>query len=190
METKRPRSGQTTVSVKYDDPGSHSSHPRIKFGAECIETKIVTTTTTTKRTYPPLQVHESRPLFSPDAKEYPLARKPTPPELAHFAFSVDSHGPLSLSTNDDSLAHQDVGFGLPLVDSLDQPSLLSALSYTHSSPSKPPAMTPRKLPSQIILWTIHLRSCIHPRPNPSLHLRRCHRGNPPAWLPDQTHLPW
>ncbi|KAK5626534.1 hypothetical protein RRF57_002249 [Xylaria bambusicola] len=105
METKRPRSSQTTVSVKYDDPDSLSPHPRIKFSAECIETKIVTTTTTTKRTYPPLQVHESRPLFSLDAKEYPLARKPTPPELAHFAFSVDNHDSLLLSTEDDSLTH-------------------------------------------------------------------------------------
>ncbi|KAI0505757.1 WD40 repeat-like protein [Xylaria bambusicola] len=107
METKRPRSSQTTVSVKYDDPDSLSPHPRIKFSAECIETKIVTTTTTTKRTYPPLQVHESRPLFSLDAKEYPLARKPTPPELAHFAFSVENHDPLLLSTEDDSLTHQE-----------------------------------------------------------------------------------
>ncbi|KAJ3562552.1 hypothetical protein NPX13_g8527 [Xylaria arbuscula] len=107
METKSPRSSQTTVSVKYDDPGSIFSPPRIKFGAECIETKIVTTTTTTKRTYPPLQVHESRPLFSLDAKEYPLARKPTPPEFAHFAFNINSQETLSFSADDDSLGHQD-----------------------------------------------------------------------------------
>ncbi|TGJ88599.1 hypothetical protein E0Z10_g158 [Xylaria hypoxylon] len=108
MEPKRPRSSQTTVSVNFDDPNSLSPHPRIKFGvAECIETKTITTTTTTKRSYPPLLVRESRPLFSLDAKEFPLARKPTPPELAHFAFSVDGHDLFPLPADHDSLAHQD-----------------------------------------------------------------------------------
>ncbi|KAI1429700.1 quinon protein alcohol dehydrogenase-like superfamily [Xylaria sp. FL1777] len=107
METKRPRSSQTTVSVNFDEPDSLSPHPRIKFGvAECIETKTITTTTTTKRSYPPLLVRESRPLFSLDAKEFPLARKPTPPELAHFAFSIEGHDLFPLSADHDSLAHQ------------------------------------------------------------------------------------
>ncbi|KAI3328760.1 quinon protein alcohol dehydrogenase-like superfamily [Ustulina deusta] len=108
MEPKRPRSSQTTVSVNFDEPDSLSPHPRIKFGvAECIETKTITTTTTTKRSYPPLLVRESRPLFSLDAKEFPLARKPTPPELAHFAFSVEGCDPFPLSADHDGLAHQD-----------------------------------------------------------------------------------
>ncbi|RWA13151.1 hypothetical protein EKO27_g1945 [Xylaria grammica] len=108
MEPKRPRSSQTTVSVNYNEPDSLSPHPRIKFGvAECIETKTVTTTTTTKRSYPPLLVRESRPLFSLDAKEFPLARKPTPPELSHFAFSVEGYDLFPLSADCDNLAHQE-----------------------------------------------------------------------------------
>ncbi|KAI1758465.1 WD40 repeat-like protein [Xylaria castorea] len=106
MEPKRPRSSQTTVEVNFDEPDAISPHPRIKFGlAECIETKTVTTTTTTKRSYPPLLVRESRPLLSLDAKEFPLAQKPTPPELAHFAFSVDGSDSFPWCTDPDSLDH-------------------------------------------------------------------------------------
>ncbi|KAI0477898.1 WD40-repeat-containing domain protein [Xylariaceae sp. FL0804] len=98
FENRRPRSSQTTVSVKLDESDSPLARPRIKFGlAECIETKTVTTTTTTKRSYPPLLVRQSRPLSSLDAREFPLAQKPTPPELASFTFDVDDvdhQGPL------------------------------------------------------------------------------------------------
>ncbi|KAI0835023.1 WD40 repeat-like protein [Hypoxylon sp. FL0890] len=93
MESGRPRSSHTTVSVNFDEADSLSPHPRLKFGvAECIETKTVTTTTTTKRSYPPLLVRESKPLSSLDSKEYPLAQKPTPPELAKFTFDVAHYG--------------------------------------------------------------------------------------------------
>ncbi|KAH8164120.1 hypothetical protein CIB48_g4120 [Xylaria polymorpha] len=110
METKRPRSSQTTVEVNFDEPDAISPHPRIKFGlAECIETKTVTTTTTTKRSYPPLLVRESRPLLSLDAKEFPLARKPTPPELAHIAFSIDGSDSFPWRAGQDTLDHHDVG---------------------------------------------------------------------------------
>ncbi|KAL7621796.1 SCF ubiquitin ligase complex subunit cdc4 [Parahypoxylon ruwenzoriense] len=108
MESGRPRSSQTTVSVNFDEADSLSPHPRIKFGvAECIETKTVTTTTTTKRSYPPLLVRESRPLSSLDSKEYPLAQKPTPPELANFTFSVGHYGGLSWPVDDEIENHQD-----------------------------------------------------------------------------------
>ncbi|KAI1112271.1 WD40 repeat-like protein [Nemania sp. NC0429] len=105
MDPKRPRSSHTTMSVNFDEPNSRSPHPRIL--AECIETKTVTTTTTTKRSYPPLLVRESRPLLSLDPKEFPLARKPTPPELAHFAISVDDHDSLPWSVDHAGLDHQD-----------------------------------------------------------------------------------
>ncbi|KAI0405164.1 WD40 repeat-like protein [Xylaria palmicola] len=91
MDVTSPRSSHTTVEVNFDEPDSISPHPRINFGlAECIETKTVTTTTTTKRSYPPLLLRETKPLLSLDTKEFPLARKPTPPELANFAFSIDA----------------------------------------------------------------------------------------------------
>jgi F-box and WD-40 domain protein CDC4 len=57
--------------------------------AECVETKTVTTTTTTKRSYPPLRVRQ-RPLSSLDSKEYPLALKATPPELAELSFKYEN----------------------------------------------------------------------------------------------------
>lgn len=98
----RPESSQTTVSVNFDEADDLSPHPRIKFGvAECIETKTVTTTTTTKRSYPPIMVRESRPLASLDTKEYPLAQKPTPPELANFTFNVEKYGGISWPVDDD-----------------------------------------------------------------------------------------
>lgn len=57
--------------------------------AECVETKTITTTTTTKRSYPPLLVQPPRPLETLDSKQYPLARKPTPDEIASFSYEVD-----------------------------------------------------------------------------------------------------
>lgn len=111
MESGRPQSSQTTVSVNFDDADSLSSHPRIKFGvAECIETKTITTTTTTKRSYPPLLVRESQPLSSLDSKEYPLAQKPTPPELAKFTFNIAHYGGASWPVDNDTDRRQDDSF--------------------------------------------------------------------------------
>ncbi|KAI1743009.1 WD40 repeat-like protein [Xylaria scruposa] len=144
MEPKRPRSSQTTVEVNFDEPDAISPHPRIKFGlAECIETKTVTTTTTTKRSYPPLLVRESRPLFSLDTKEFPLARKPTPPELAHFAFSIDgSSDSFPWCTDQDNLDHH-LDSQLSVSDDSTQATkgegaLDDSFAESHSS-SKPPS---------------------------------------------------
>ncbi|XXG96251.1 SCF ubiquitin ligase complex subunit cdc4 [Hypoxylon texense] len=101
VESGRPRSSQTTVSVNFEEADALST-PRLKFQVqECVETKTVTTTTTTKRSYPPLFVRESRPLSSLDSKEYPLAQKPTPPELAHFSFNATKYGGISWPVDDD-----------------------------------------------------------------------------------------
>lgn len=85
-----PRSTQT-LSVGWKDgddkASSHGSTMHIEL-AECVETKTVTTTTTTKRSYPPLRVRQ-RPLSSLDSKEYPLALKATPPELADLSFKYE-----------------------------------------------------------------------------------------------------
>lgn len=86
----RPRSNQT-VSVTYDEGssalGRDLSRLRVEL-SECVETKTVTTTTTTKRSFPPVTVRESRPLSALDNKEYPLANKPLPPELASFSYTI------------------------------------------------------------------------------------------------------
>lgn len=85
-----PRSTQT-LSVGWKDgedkASRHGSTMHIEL-AECVETKTVTTTTTTKRSYPPLRVRQ-RPLSSLDSKEYPLALKTTPPELADLSFKYE-----------------------------------------------------------------------------------------------------
>lgn len=57
--------------------------------SECVETKTVTTTTTTKRAYPPLIIRPPGPINRLDAKEYPLATKPTPQELRCFSYEID-----------------------------------------------------------------------------------------------------
>ncbi|KAI0201680.1 WD40 repeat-like protein [Astrocystis sublimbata] len=101
MDPKPRRSSQTTVEVNYMEPSASKPHSRIKLQvAECIETKTVTTTTTTKRSYPPMNIR-SRPLRSLDAREFPLARKATPPELAHLAFSIDRSGDDAWSADQD-----------------------------------------------------------------------------------------
>lgn len=81
--------------MNWDDADALSPHASMKFEmAECIETKTITTTTTTKRSYPPMFVRESRALASLDSKEYPLAQRPVPPELAHFTFDLEQYNAL------------------------------------------------------------------------------------------------
>ncbi|KAL0943075.1 cell division control protein [Colletotrichum truncatum] len=91
VEVRRPRSSQT-VSFSVDEKnnsthGTDSTSLQYQV-SECIETTTTTTTTTTKRTFPPVYLREVRPLHELDSKEYPLASKPLPPELANFSFSV------------------------------------------------------------------------------------------------------
>ncbi|KAK0640797.1 WD40-repeat-containing domain protein [Cercophora newfieldiana] len=90
MEARRPRSSQR-VSMSWEEDDATVTHHRMmqmQFAEECIETKTVTTTTTTKRSYPPLFVREPRDLHSLDSKEYPLASRPTPPELRKLTFDL------------------------------------------------------------------------------------------------------
>lgn len=87
-EVDRSRSQQ--VSLRWDGQSSVARRPaRLQLEvAECIETKTVTTTTTTKRSYPPLFVREPRSLQCLDSKEYPLASRPTPPELSRVTLDM------------------------------------------------------------------------------------------------------
>ncbi len=89
-EVRRPRSSQH-VSVSWDELAENQGRLQFEL-AECVETKTVTTTTTTKRSYPPLFVREPRSLQSLDTKEYPLATRPTPPELSRFTLDLDDAG--------------------------------------------------------------------------------------------------
>ncbi|KAK0708000.1 WD40-repeat-containing domain protein [Lasiosphaeris hirsuta] len=90
MEARRPRSSQRVSMTWEEDDATVSQHRvmQMQFAEECIETKTVTTTTTTKRSYPPLFVREPRDLDLLDSKEYPLASRPTPPELRRLTFDL------------------------------------------------------------------------------------------------------
>ncbi|TGO21736.1 hypothetical protein BPAE_0203g00110 [Botrytis paeoniae] len=88
VETRHP---SQTVSLGWqdgDDTVGHASRLQVEL-EDIIETKTVTTTTTTKRSYPPLLFQNPRPVDSLDAKEYPLAFKPTPAELTRFSYEID-----------------------------------------------------------------------------------------------------
>ncbi|TGO49863.1 hypothetical protein BOTNAR_0414g00030 [Botryotinia narcissicola] len=88
IETRHP---SQTVSLGWqdgDDTVGHASRLQVEL-EDNIETKTVTTTTTTKRSYPPILYQNPRPLDSLDAKEYPLAFKPTPAELTSFSYEID-----------------------------------------------------------------------------------------------------
>ncbi|KAG7285808.1 hypothetical protein NEMBOFW57_008102 [Staphylotrichum longicolle] len=74
----------------------------LQFADECIETKTVTTTTTTKRSYPPLFLREPRDVHTLDSKEYPLAARPTPPELRKLTFDLDDYEPESWDDEEDT----------------------------------------------------------------------------------------
>ena len=90
-EPRHPHSRSQLVSIGWeegDDTVSRRTSTLQMELAECVETKIVTTTTTTKRSYPPLLIQQHS-LEKLDAKEYPLALKPTPPELATFSYEID-----------------------------------------------------------------------------------------------------
>lgn len=91
-EPKPPRSAQQTVSVNIAE-GSQSGSRRFQLEvSECVETKTVTTTTRLTRKFPHVFVRDPTPLESLDTKEYPLAMKPTPPELTEFSYIVNRSG--------------------------------------------------------------------------------------------------
>lgn len=101
MENRRPRSSQRVLTWQ-EDAATVTEHRVMQFAEECVETKTVTTTTTTKRSYPPLFIREPRDLHLLDSKEYPLASRPTPPELRKLTFDLGDHDvdPLSSFESD------------------------------------------------------------------------------------------
>lgn len=90
MEGQPARSRNQVVSVDWIEGRNavsrRTSSLQIEL-AECVETKTITTTTTTKRSYPPLLVRQ--PLNSLDPKEYPLALQNPPAELMSFQYEID-----------------------------------------------------------------------------------------------------
>lgn len=70
-----------------DSPGNGSRRFQLEL-SECVETRTVTTTTRLTRKFPHVFVRDPAPFESLDAKEYPLALKPTPPELVDFSYTL------------------------------------------------------------------------------------------------------
>lgn len=87
VELRRPQNAQT-VSVNISE-GSQNGNRRFQLEvSECVETKTVTTTTRLTRKFPHVFVRDPIPLENLDTKEYPLAMKPTPPELIQFSYTL------------------------------------------------------------------------------------------------------
>ncbi|KAL7785868.1 WD40 repeat-like protein [Trichoderma ceciliae] len=89
LEPRRPRSAHMqTVSVNIAESTPPNGNRRFQLHvSECVETKTVTTTTRLTRKFPQVFIRDPAPLESLDTKEYPLAMKPAPPELADFSYS-------------------------------------------------------------------------------------------------------
>lgn len=82
----RPSRNAQKVSVNIaegDKENGRRFHLQV---SECVETKTVTTTTRLTRKFPPVFLRDPVPLDILDHKEYPLALKPTPPELLEFSY--------------------------------------------------------------------------------------------------------
>ncbi|EJP65520.1 WD domain-containing protein [Beauveria bassiana ARSEF 2860] len=86
LDARRPRSAHTqTLAVNMvETPSQQGAHHFQLHVSECVETKTVTTTTRLTRKFPQVFVRDPTPLSTLDTREYPLAMKPTPPELAGF----------------------------------------------------------------------------------------------------------
>lgn len=102
VDSRRPNSAQT-VSVNISE-GPQSGSRRFQLEvSECVETKTVTTTTRLTRKFPHVFVRDPIPLENLDTKEYPLAMKPTPPELIQFSYNLPGdHEPSQHDDQDDA----------------------------------------------------------------------------------------
>lgn len=81
-DTQQATTPSKTVTVNISEPNQNDSH--FLEVSECVETKTVTTTTRLTRKLPHVFDGTPTPLEELDTREYPLAMKPTPPELLGF----------------------------------------------------------------------------------------------------------
>jgi F-box and WD-40 domain protein CDC4 len=105
LEPRHPKPSQT-VSVNISE-GSQNRSRRFQLEvSECVETKTVTTTTRLTRKFPQVFVRDPVPLENLDTKEYPLAMKPTPPELIRFSYNMPSALETDDEAEDEPIDHQ------------------------------------------------------------------------------------
>lgn len=97
-DTQQATTPSKSVTVNISEPDQNDSH--FLEVSECVETKTVTTTTRLTRKLPHVFDGAPTPLEELDTREYPLAMKPTPPEL--LAFTMTAQGSIG-SRNDEDL---------------------------------------------------------------------------------------
>lgn len=124
-EIRRPRTNQR-LTVSFDDSEEadvSGSAARLQYEiAQCVETRTITTTTTTKRSFPPLLIRRPRPLESLDTKEYPLAQGPTPLNLRKFTLDLsETDDDVAWSFNEPAVSHHSDQVGPSLVLTLPLP---------------------------------------------------------------------
>ncbi|KAF5568483.1 f-box WD-40 domain-containing protein [Fusarium phyllophilum] len=105
LEPRHPKPSQT-VSVNISE-GTQNRSRRFQLEvSECVETKTVTTTTRLTRKFPQVFVRDPVPLENLDTKEYPLAMKPTPPELIRFSYNMPGAIETDDEVEDEPIDHQ------------------------------------------------------------------------------------
>lgn len=111
LEPRHPKPTQT-VSVNISE-GSQNRSRRFQLEvSECVETKTVTTTTRLTRKFPHVFVRDPVPLENLDTKEYPLAMKPTPPELIQFSYNMPGTNDIEDDDEEERSIGQQVRFAM------------------------------------------------------------------------------
>ncbi|KAK5996558.1 Cell division control protein 4 [Cladobotryum mycophilum] len=125
-QTRRPRSAQKqTVSVNIAESSSQNGARRFQLEvSECVETKTITTTTRLTRKFPQVFIRDPAPLESLDAKEYPLAMKPPPPELMQFSYKMTADEEETQESYEDVDVDVDEDSDVKLVSDFHDPKLV------------------------------------------------------------------
>ncbi|OAA52319.1 WD repeat containing protein pop1 [Beauveria brongniartii RCEF 3172] len=191
LDARRPRSAHTqTLAVNMvETPSQQGAHHFQLHVSECVETKTVTTTTRLTRKFPQVFVRDPTPLSTLDTREYPLAMKPTPPELA--GFYLTHPGQLDDDEYFKQEAHEDDEQVQHVKSEADDDAAMSAshIPYTHrqsaryarptSEPQQPSSEEPIPL----------RRSSRHFSVSPHEHITRRTRQSRPSLAESSTSAP-
>ncbi|PQK16587.1 hypothetical protein BB8028_0006g09060 [Beauveria bassiana] len=191
LDARRPRSAHTqTLAVNMvETPSQQGAHHFQLHVSECVETKTVTTTTRLTRKFPQVFVRDPTPLSTLDTREYPLAMKPTPPELA--GFYLTHPGQLDDDEYFKQEAHEDDEQVQHVKSEADDDAAMSTshIPYTHRQSARyaRPTSEPRQPSSQ---EPIPLRrSSRHFSVSPHEHITRRTRQSRPSLAESSTSAP-
>ncbi|KAF1732948.1 Cell division control protein 4 [Beauveria bassiana] len=191
LDARRPRSAHTqTLAVNMvETPSQQGAHHFQLHVSECVETKTVTTTTRLTRKFPQVFVRDPTPLSTLDTREYPLAMKPTPPELA--GFYLTHPGQLDDDEYFKQEAHEDDEQVQHVKSEADDDAAMSAshIPYTHRQSARyaRPTSEPQQPSSQ---EPIPLRrSSRHFSVSPHEHITRRTRQSRPSLAESSTSAP-